>query len=47
MEENIEITNEQKEIFKKRIMLRATILALSIVIITSLFGLIILKFINN
>lgn len=43
---NQELTNQEKQFIKKRIMLKATLLALSIVFFTSLIGLLILNFIK-
>jgi small neutral amino acid transporter SnatA (MarC family) len=41
-----ELTKNQKQIIKKRIMLKATLFALSIVVATIFFAMLILRFIN-
>jgi len=41
-----ELTKNQKQIIKKRIMLKATLFAFSIVVATIFFAMLILKFIN-
>ncbi len=41
-----ELTKNQKQIIKKRIMLKATLFSLSIVVATIFFAMLILKFIN-
>jgi len=41
-----DLTSQEKQFIKKRIMLKATLFALSIVFFTSLIGLLILSFIK-
>lgn len=41
-----ELTKDQKQIIKKRIMLKATLFALSIVVATLFLAMLILRFIN-
>ena len=47
MQENPELTNAEKQVFKKRIMLKATIFALILVGLTMVLAVAILKLINN
>jgi lipopolysaccharide/colanic/teichoic acid biosynthesis glycosyltransferase len=46
MQETPELTNAEKQIFKKRIMLRATLFALILVSCTMILAMAILKLIN-